>query len=51
MQTRATFDAAATAFLDLAAQVPLDRYAGPGLGDWDLRALIGHTTRSPPSGG
>ena len=46
MQTRVTFDAAATAFLDLAAQVPLDRYDGPGLGDWDLRALIGHTSRS-----
>lgn len=46
MQTRATFDAAATAFLDLAAQVPPDRYGEPGLGDWDLRALIGHTSRS-----
>jgi uncharacterized protein (TIGR03083 family) len=46
MQTRATYDAAATAFLDLAARVPLERYAGPGLGDWDLRSLIGHTSRS-----
>ncbi|HEY0948605.1 maleylpyruvate isomerase N-terminal domain-containing protein [Nocardioides sp.] len=44
--TRESFSAAATAFLDLAAQVPLERYAGPGLGTWDLRALIGHTARS-----
>ncbi len=46
VQTRATFDAAAAAFLDLTARVPLDRYAEPGLGEWDLRALIGHTSRS-----
>ena len=46
MQSRSTFDAAAVAFLDLAARVPLDRYDGPGLGDWDLRALVGHTSRS-----
>jgi uncharacterized protein (TIGR03083 family) len=43
---RATYAEAAVAFLDLAAQVPLDRYAGPGLGSWDLRSLIGHTGRS-----
>lgn len=46
MQTRATYDAAATAFLDLVTPIPLERYAGPGLGDWDLRSLIGHTGRS-----
>jgi uncharacterized protein (TIGR03083 family) len=45
-ETRATYELAAGAFLDLAAQVPLERYAGPGLGNWDLRALIGHTGRS-----
>ena len=44
--TRTTYDQAATAFLDLAARVPLERYAEPGLGNWDLRALIGHTGRS-----
>ncbi len=43
---RATYAEAAAAFLDLAALVPLERYAGPGLGTWDLRALIGHTGRS-----
>jgi uncharacterized protein (TIGR03083 family) len=46
MQNRATFDAAATAFLELVEQVPLERYDGPGLGDWDLRSLIGHAGRS-----
>src|SRR6478735_6237453 len=43
---RATYAEAASACLDLAAQVPLERYAEPGLGTWDLRALIGHTGRS-----
>jgi len=45
-ESRATYELAAGAFLDLAAQVPLERYAEPGLGNWDLRALIGHTGRS-----
>jgi hypothetical protein len=45
-ETRATYEQAADAFLELAARVPLERYAGPGLGNWDLRALIGHTGRS-----
>lgn len=44
--SRTTYDAAATAFLSLVEQVPLDQYAGPGLGAWDLRALVGHTARS-----
>ncbi|WP_296605490.1 maleylpyruvate isomerase N-terminal domain-containing protein [Nocardioides sp.] len=43
---RSTYAEAATAFLDLVEQVPLERYAEPGLGAWDLRALIGHTARS-----
>ncbi|WP_395692193.1 maleylpyruvate isomerase family mycothiol-dependent enzyme [Nocardioides sp.] len=46
MQTRATFDAAARSFLDLVEQVPPSAYDGPGLGDWDLRALVGHAGRS-----
>jgi uncharacterized protein (TIGR03083 family) len=45
-ETRATYQVASAAFLDLAARVPLERYAEPGLGNWDLRALIGHTGRS-----
>ncbi|MGY2704690.1 maleylpyruvate isomerase N-terminal domain-containing protein [Nocardioides sp. HB32] len=46
MQPRASFDAAADAFLDLVGAVPRERYDGPGVGDWDLRSLIGHTGRS-----
>ena len=45
-EPRATYELAAAAFLDLAARVPVERYAEPGLGNWDLRALIGHTGRS-----
>jgi uncharacterized protein (TIGR03083 family) len=44
--SRTTYDAAATAFLSLVERLPTDRYAGPGLGSWDLRALVGHTGRS-----
>src|SRR5262245_40045272 len=43
---RATYEQAAEAFLELAATIPQERYDGPGLGDWDLRALVGHTARS-----
>lgn len=43
---RATFDAAALAFLALVEEIPLPAYDGPGLGDWDLRSLVGHTGRS-----
>ena len=45
-ETRATYELAADAFVDLAAGIPLERYAGPGLGEWDLRSLVGHTGRS-----
>ena len=26
--------------------IPSNRWDGPGLGDWDLRSLVGHTSRS-----
>ena len=37
---------AAQSFADLVRQIPADRWEGPGLGEWDLRALVGHTSRS-----
>jgi uncharacterized protein (TIGR03083 family) len=43
---RSTYVAAAEAFVGLVTDVPRERYAGPGLGDWDLRSLVGHTGRS-----
>ncbi len=36
---------AAEAFADQVAGLPAD-LVGPGLGEWDLRALVGHTSRS-----
>ncbi len=44
--TRTSFLAAATAFVDQVSRIPADTLDGPGLGDWDLRALVGHTSRS-----
>jgi uncharacterized protein (TIGR03083 family) len=43
---RPAYDAAATAFLDLAAAVAPQRHDDPGLGDWSIRSLLGHTGRS-----
>ena len=42
---RATYLAAARSFADLVAQLP-PSLEGPGLGEWELRALVGHTARS-----
>ena len=41
----ATYLEAAGSFVDLVASLPA-RPLGPGLGEWDLRALVGHTARS-----
>jgi len=41
----ATYLEAAASFTDLVASLPAS-LPGPGLGDWDLRALVGHTSRS-----
>ncbi len=42
---RRHFGDAAAWFVSVAAQVG-DRWADPGLGEWDVRALVGHTARS-----
>jgi uncharacterized protein (TIGR03083 family) len=42
----ATFTSAARAFAALVHDIPGDRWGGPGLGDWDLRSLVGHASRS-----
>ena len=41
-----TFRSAATAFADLVHAIPESAWDGSGLGDWDLRALVGHASRS-----
>lgn len=40
------YRAAANSFADLVRRLPADRWEGPGLGEWDLRALVGHAARS-----
>ena len=40
------FARAATEFATLVSFVPRDRFEGPGLGEWTLRELIGHTSRA-----
>jgi uncharacterized protein (TIGR03083 family) len=42
----AIFASAAHSFAALVHDIPADRWDGPGLGEWDLRALIGHASRS-----
>jgi len=41
-----SFSQAAQAFAELVRAIPDNRWTGPGLGEWDLRALVGHTSRS-----
>jgi uncharacterized protein (TIGR03083 family) len=42
----ATFASAARSFAALVQGIPGDRWDGPGLGEWDLRSLVGHASRS-----
>lgn len=41
-----TFAAAAHSFAELVGRIPADAWSEPGLGDWDVRSLVGHTSRS-----
>jgi uncharacterized protein (TIGR03083 family) len=45
-EARGYYAEAARAFVDLVGAIPADAWNGPGLGEWDLRALVGHTSRS-----
>ena len=42
----ATFASAARSFAALVHDIPAGAWDGPGLGDWDLRSLVGHASRS-----
>lgn len=44
--TADVFASAARAFTRLVQSLPASAWDGPGLGEWDMRALIGHTSRS-----
>jgi uncharacterized protein (TIGR03083 family) len=46
MDFRRTYRAAAVSFADLVSRLPADRWDAPGLGDWNLRELVGHTVSS-----
>ena len=46
MGPREWFGAGAAGFRELVAGMDADRLAQPGLGEWDVRALLGHTTRA-----
>lgn len=40
------YAAAARAFAAQVRALPADAWDGPGIGEWDVRALVGHTSRS-----
>ena len=40
------FASAAQSFAALVHDIPPGRWEGPGLGEWDLRSLVGHASRS-----
>ena len=42
----ATFATAARSFAALVHGIPASAWDGPGLGEWDLRSLVGHASRS-----
>ncbi len=42
----AAFASAARSFAVLVHEIPESAWDGPGLGEWDLRALVGHASRS-----
>jgi len=44
--TTATFGSAATSFAALVHEIPSGAWSQPGLGAWDVRSLVGHTSRS-----
>jgi hypothetical protein len=38
------FGSAAAAFAQLVREIPETAWNGPGLGEWDLRSLVGHAS-------
>src|SRR3954470_12967765 len=46
MDYRRTYRAAAVSLADLVSRLPAQSWEGPGLGDWTVRELVGHTVSS-----
>lgn len=44
--SRTSFLSAAECYVAQVAAIPVTALTGPGLGDWDLRSLVGHASRS-----
>lgn len=44
--TIATYGTAATSFAALVHEIPAGAWDLPGLGEWDIRSLVGHASRS-----
>jgi uncharacterized protein (TIGR03083 family) len=45
MTSATDFETAAHSFLDLVAEVKVSQWSEPALGIWDVRSLVGHTSR------
>src|ERR671936_1830676 len=45
-RVRDAFLGAVDYFIATVARVPADRWDRPGLGEWSVRALVGHTSRA-----
>lgn len=43
---RTPYRSAAIAFCELVEGIPRDRWASPALGEWNVRGLVGHTSRA-----
>src|SRR4051794_23976656 len=41
-----SFEAAARFFVDVVGTIPATAWADRGLGEWDVRSLVGHTSRA-----
>jgi len=46
MKNVAEFEGAARAFLDVLGRITPSQWDGPGLGEWSVRSLAGHTARA-----
>jgi uncharacterized protein (TIGR03083 family) len=46
MTSATDFETAAHSFLDLVAEVKVSQWSEPALGVWDVRSLVGHTSRA-----
>jgi uncharacterized protein (TIGR03083 family) len=40
------FSLSSRAFIDVVSSIPKDQWGDPGLGVWDVRGLVGHTSRA-----